>query len=294
MLKVIRPSHNRQTQGYSRKHPGYDFSGRGDPNAYSSLFGQVVQAKNSETKNWLAGNRKLTTQDYGNYCKIRGEIDGKTYYQLLAHLEPGSVLPKGTEVKAGQVVGKIGHTGNSTAKHLHCEYRDEKDRNMPVQFVDEIESTIPMDNKQIIIDLYLGLRPNHPPSDDEINARLQENKNPVQIAQDILTGDDNAKSYWKETWGVKADSTNWKEVAKSYEDTYGALKGILSLPPAADTQRVHGEVLGLLELIKELKKASEVKTIYKHLGKDYEAIIKIGNLIIVLEKGGGKSGKTNS
>jgi len=215
-LKVLKPSKNKQTQGYSDKHKGYDHSGRGDLNYYSSFFGKVVQAKNSETKNWT-NTGKLTTKDYGNYIKIKGEVDGKTFYQLGAHFQPGSVLPKGTEVKRGQVVARIGNTGNSTARHSHTEYRDADDKNFPVVFVDDIKENKNMQSKeQIIIDAYKAITGEYP-SDDEKKARLQKNENTMELIYDLLNGDAKSKPRWLEIWGVKENQES-QSIIESYKD----------------------------------------------------------------------------
>jgi hypothetical protein len=53
----------------------------------------------------------------GNYVMID---HGKNEYSLYAHLQPGSVrVHVGDEVKAGDVIGKLGSSGNSTEPHLH-------------------------------------------------------------------------------------------------------------------------------------------------------------------------------
>jgi hypothetical protein len=45
-----------------------------------------------------------------------------------AHLVPGSVsVAVGQEVAAGTVLGRVGHTGNSTAPHLHVQLMDSPD-----------------------------------------------------------------------------------------------------------------------------------------------------------------------
>src|SRR3990167_10369186 len=177
-MKVLRPTNNKQTGGYSSDHKGYDHDDIPDPNYKSSFFGKVVQAKNNETRNWLAnkagdpykpatGTRKLMTEDYGNYIKIKGEVDGKAVYQLGAHFKQGTVLPVGTEVKRGQVVAQIGNTGNSTAKHCHTEYRDEKNINFSVQFIDEDTPAPKPENnmvtkEQVIIDSYKATTGEYP------------------------------------------------------------------------------------------------------------------------------------
>ena len=49
-------------------------------------------------------------------------------YALYAHLAPGSVaVTRGQQVRAGEVLGRVGHTGNSTAPHLHFQLMDSAD-----------------------------------------------------------------------------------------------------------------------------------------------------------------------
>ena len=49
-------------------------------------------------------------------------------YALYAHLAPGSVaVTRGQQVRAGEVIGRVGHTGNSTAPHLHFQLMDSTD-----------------------------------------------------------------------------------------------------------------------------------------------------------------------
>jgi hypothetical protein len=57
----------------------------------------------------------------GNHVIMRME----TVYALFAHLAPGSVAVEiGQTARVGDVIGRVGHTGNSTAPHLHFQLMD--------------------------------------------------------------------------------------------------------------------------------------------------------------------------
>jgi hypothetical protein len=79
---------------------------------------------------------KGLTRITGNYVMID---HGKNEYSLYAHLQPGSVrVYVGDEVKSGEVIGKLGSSGNSTEPHLHFHVCDKSDPLMcagiPVSF----------------------------------------------------------------------------------------------------------------------------------------------------------------
>lgn len=60
----------------------------------------------------------------GNHVIAR---TGETY-ALYAHLAPRTVAVKlGQVVRAGEMIGLVGHTGNSTAPHLHFQLMDSPD-----------------------------------------------------------------------------------------------------------------------------------------------------------------------
>src|SRR5262245_26890625 len=63
----------------------------------------------------------------GNLIGIR--IDGD-HYAFYAHLEPGSIRVKlGQRVKKGDVIAKIGNTGNASGPHLHFQICDSNNLN---------------------------------------------------------------------------------------------------------------------------------------------------------------------
>lgn len=80
----------------------------------------------------------------GNYVIIDHE-NGE--FSMYAHLQEGSILVKaGESVKKGQVVGKVGNTGNSGAPHLHFQLMDSANfftaNGLPVMFGNVPEDAI--------------------------------------------------------------------------------------------------------------------------------------------------------
>ena len=300
MLKVLRPSKNKQTQGYSSKHKGYDFDDIPDKNYYSSFYGKVILSKNSETKGWQ-NTGKLTTRDYGNYIKIKGEVDGKTVFQLGAHFKPGTVLPKGTEVKRGQVVAQAGKTGNirpmhgGDGSHSHTEYRDANNRNFPVVFVKNGEAAKEVkkdmqSKEQIIIDAYFAVTGEYP-TDDEKSWRLQKKENTVELIEDLLKGDGRSKPRWLEIWGVKEVKDR---IGDNYEESFDVVREILrrvDIKMGDDTEKIKAKIEELVEIALEAKKVEKPKP---NIEKDMEHIgdIKFWGFVIrfLLRKGRDKNG----
>jgi murein DD-endopeptidase MepM/ murein hydrolase activator NlpD len=119
--------------------------------------GRVIRATNDQQEDPSAMQRPNETQEayFARLQKEQGErlakgltaitgnyvmIDhGKNEYSLYAHLQPDSVgIRVGDRVKAGDVVGKLGSSGNSTEPHLHFHVCDKPDPLMcagiPVNF----------------------------------------------------------------------------------------------------------------------------------------------------------------
>jgi murein DD-endopeptidase MepM/ murein hydrolase activator NlpD len=63
----------------------------------------------------------------GNHVVEKFEYAGHTYYAFYAHMAPGSVTAHvrlGEHVHAGQQIGSLGNSGNSSAPHLHFQVMD--------------------------------------------------------------------------------------------------------------------------------------------------------------------------
>ncbi|MBT9259159.1 MAG: peptidoglycan DD-metalloendopeptidase family protein [Clostridiales bacterium] len=92
-----------------RLHSGTDIGAPAGTPVLAAESGVVVYA------GWMGG--------YGNIVVINhGTVNGQDMATAYAHLSKISVT-LGQEVAAGQVIGNVGSTGNSTGPHLHFEVR---------------------------------------------------------------------------------------------------------------------------------------------------------------------------
>lgn len=112
--------------GRGRKfHSGVDIAGgkEGEVNIIAAKDGVVVYPT-AKAKTDCPSSHSLSScgGGYGNYVIIQ---HGDGNYTLYAHLYHNSITVKaGDSVKQGQVIGKMGSSGNSTGNHLHFEVRE--------------------------------------------------------------------------------------------------------------------------------------------------------------------------
>lgn len=117
------PTAGKITEGYpdysdGSFHGGIDFANSQGTPIYASGSGTVA------VMDVYQGNK--ADQPYGNLIIInqKGNKTGDTYKVYYAHLnEFASNLKEGDTVIAGQLIGHMGTTGNSTGNHLHYEMR---------------------------------------------------------------------------------------------------------------------------------------------------------------------------
>lgn len=108
----------------SKGHRGLDLRIKNDPHRgiYAARDGKVIFVDTRSDWNWYRPSSWGRGSSYGNHVIIEHIIDGVKYYTLYAHmLEP--YVKKGQLIKTGQLLGKGGNTGLSTAEHLHFEVR---------------------------------------------------------------------------------------------------------------------------------------------------------------------------
>ena len=94
-------------------HSGTDFPVALNTPVYSTCDGEVVSVQS------------LTTS-YGKHIKIKAVVNNSVVYTRYCHLN-SYIVSSGDKVKAGQLIGYSGSTGNSTGPHLHYEVRNAND-----------------------------------------------------------------------------------------------------------------------------------------------------------------------
>ncbi len=106
------------TQGYRADHRAVDVAAPTGTAVTAADRGVVIRA------GW-------NSQGYGQFVIVDHNID---YITLYAHLSE-VLVEEGEIVTAGQVLGRVGSTGNSTGPHLHFEIRDFGRRVDPLGFL---------------------------------------------------------------------------------------------------------------------------------------------------------------
>lgn len=109
-LKFIWPVEGKLTDRFDetegKRHMGIDISSPTGTPIKASCGGRVIYSGN-------------TIRGYGNLILIRHSED---YVSVYAHNEI-NLVDEGEYVEAGQVIGRIGRTGQATGPHLHFEIR---------------------------------------------------------------------------------------------------------------------------------------------------------------------------
>lgn len=99
--------------GWRHFHGGVDLVGISSEEIVAVTDGTVVRSR-------IVTNKNDATWEWGEYIAISG-VDGKTIY--YCHLAK-RLVKVGAKVKAGDIIGIQGRTGQATGNHLHFEVRD--------------------------------------------------------------------------------------------------------------------------------------------------------------------------
>lgn len=92
----------------SNKHFGVDFAKSGTNPIVAAADGTV--------------SRSYVSSSYGECIMIVHQVGGQVWETVYAHMRSGSRrVSVGERVKAGQTIGVMGNTGQSTGQHLHFE-----------------------------------------------------------------------------------------------------------------------------------------------------------------------------
>ncbi len=97
-------------------------------NVYAIASGKVISSEPNNSCN--TNSDPNCTSSYGAWVRIKHSImvDGNKYefISVYMHLKENSGQPKvGDKVQKGDIIGKIGNTGDSKEPHLHFEYRSD-------------------------------------------------------------------------------------------------------------------------------------------------------------------------
>jgi murein DD-endopeptidase MepM/ murein hydrolase activator NlpD len=96
--------------GTRRLHAGVDLAARAGTPILAAADGRVAVAGPAD--------------GYGHLIVVEHTIDGEPVATAYAHMPPTGIhVAVGDHVTAGQHIGDVGSTGNSTGPHLHFELR---------------------------------------------------------------------------------------------------------------------------------------------------------------------------
>jgi len=121
-------SDNRTYTGDPKDNHSYHCFGA---EAHAIADGVVVEVKDGIPENMPGANSRAVPITLETVAGNHVNLDlGGGVYVMYAHLQPGSIRVKlGDKVTAGQVIGLVGNTGNSSEPHLHFQLMN---RNSPL------------------------------------------------------------------------------------------------------------------------------------------------------------------
>ena len=248
------------TQGFINGHRGLDLVGKNytidDIISYDS--GQVLMAVTGygngagEGVNWRYGNFVKVLHDNGTVC-------------LYAHMEYVSVKV-GQRVSKGQILGRMGNSGNSFGGHLHWEYWTKNDYNSNIDPSPYLEPKEP-----VVLPKAVSRDKNKRQFQIDYNDNLRIRKEP-NLAGEIV-GILNAGIY-EFTEEKYSDGFNWVKVKDNMWCACTDMSRILEI----EKEEVKEEIV--VEEEKEIETEVKEETIKEETAVEYE---KESVLIWILE-----------
>ncbi len=110
-------------QGTSSTHLGADLTASIGTNLYAVANGVVLYSVDAcPTVGYLGNKCGYPGSSFGgNQVYLMVNVNNKSYAIRYLHLQSGSPADPGMIVKPGDIVGRVGSSGNSSGSHLHIE-----------------------------------------------------------------------------------------------------------------------------------------------------------------------------
>ena len=183
-----------------------NYRGTGVTNIIAAKSGAVVFPTDKDKNDCKQYDSKCT--GYGNYVIIQ-HSDGN--YTLYGHLDANSITVKaGDSVEQGQVIGKMGTSGNSTGPHLHFEVRLGENtpdaRVDPLDYIDK-DNPRPSGSNGNVLDFIASMEGTGPIEGDYYIAYTSSNDSFITIGYGV-TWENNIDRFAK--YGITSMSAGQK------------------------------------------------------------------------------------
>lgn len=105
------------------KHLGYDFAASQGTTIRAVGDGIVIVSADGATEGYLGSTAHGAggSSGGGNQVYLLTVVNGSLYAVKYLHMQYGSPIALGTQVRAGDYIGRVGATGNVTGPHCHIE-----------------------------------------------------------------------------------------------------------------------------------------------------------------------------
>lgn len=250
-----------------KSHKGVDLNSttagvnNGD-SVYAIASGEVIASLPDVSCN--SQQDKTCKESQGAWVKIKHNIvvDNKeyTFYSVYMHLQTKSGQPDvGAKVAKGDIIGKVGNTGDSSGPHLHFEFRDSSDVAIdPTNLFISCSSAgagdfsahkTTLTKEQFVSGLKNYCNNNSCSSGLSMfvnNAELiydnskSNNVNPEFVIVRAMSEGFSPGGSTNNYWGIGCTNTGGLQACHSYSSLTDGIKGLASLSIVKDNENVSG------------------------------------------------------